>query len=88
MSTSVGTKDWPGDWEGDFDYLDGDLQQHDYRDYDHATLHTRLSSWFGGHRLDWLSPEDTVMHIGALVSDYRKMGVRTVWVIDPKQMLV
>src|ERR1700736_5941530 len=46
-------RDWSGDWDGDFDYLDGVLQRHDWGDYDHATLHAQLLGWFGEHRLDW-----------------------------------
>jgi hypothetical protein len=35
-------KGWPGDWEGDFDYVDGKLQRHDWGDLAHAEMHERL----------------------------------------------
>lgn len=35
-------KHWPGDWEGDFDYVDGTLVRHDWGDGPHARLHAQL----------------------------------------------
>ena len=32
-----------GEWEGDFDYLDGDLVRHDYGDWEHSRMHTLLT---------------------------------------------
>jgi hypothetical protein len=29
-------KEWPGDWEGDFDYVDGALVRHDWGDSPHS----------------------------------------------------
>ena len=124
-------KEWPGDWEGDFDYVDGQLQRHDWGDYPHSRMHSELLGWFGQHDRDWhirvlpsltleitptrfrvpdlvifdrsinaetftrrlaplvvmevLSPEDTMMHVAALDADYRQMGIRNIWVIDPRQ---
>jgi len=46
-------KDWPGDWEGDFDYVDGMLQRHDWGDYSHGNMQTRLMCWFADFKLDW-----------------------------------
>ncbi len=31
-------RDWAGDWEGDFDFLEGRLVPHDWGDYDHASV--------------------------------------------------
>jgi Uma2 family endonuclease len=35
-------KGWDGDWEGDFEYLEGILQRHDWGDYAHALMHSQL----------------------------------------------
>jgi Uma2 family endonuclease len=32
-----------------------------------------------------LSPEDTVMHIRDLVSDYLLLGVEKIWIVDPQK---
>jgi Uma2 family endonuclease len=46
-------KDWPGDWEGDFDYLDGTLDRHDWGDYSHSTVDTQLVAWFAKYLREW-----------------------------------
>jgi Uma2 family endonuclease len=43
-------KDWPGDWEGDFDYVDGKLQWHDWGDLAHGEMHERLIGHFSQQR--------------------------------------
>jgi Uma2 family endonuclease len=35
-------RDWAGDWEGDFDYVDGRLQRHDWGDLAHGEMHELL----------------------------------------------
>ncbi|MGD0646999.1 MAG: Uma2 family endonuclease [Acidobacteriaceae bacterium] len=124
-------KKWPGDWEGDFDYVDGMLVRHDWGDYPHSTMQAHLMGWLGKFMSDWqiyvrpsltlqittarfrvpdfaifdhkpaaegsatttvplvvievLSPEDTMMHVAALVADYQSMGIANIWIVDPKQ---
>jgi len=46
-------KQWPGDWEGDFDYVDGVLVRHDWGDSPHARMHTELLGWFFNHEHEW-----------------------------------
>ena len=43
-------KDWPGDWEGDFDYVDGNLRRHDWGDLAHGEMHERLIGHFSQQR--------------------------------------
>lgn len=40
-------KRWPGDWEGDFDYVDGSLIRHDWGDSPHGRLHAQLMGVLG-----------------------------------------
>jgi hypothetical protein len=37
---------WPGDWEGDFNYVDGRLERHDFGDLGHGEMHERLIGHF------------------------------------------
>jgi Uma2 family endonuclease len=46
-------RDWEGDYEGDFDYVDGDLQRHDWGDFPHGRMHAQVMSWFGTHEKEW-----------------------------------
>jgi Uma2 family endonuclease len=124
-------KGWPGDWEGDFEYVDGMLVRHDWGDYSHSTMQAHLMWWLGKFMSDWqiyvrpsltlpittaryrvpdlakfdhktaaegpatttvplvvievLSPEETMMYVAALASDYQFMGVGNIWIVDPKQ---
>jgi Uma2 family endonuclease len=119
-------KGWPGDWEGDFDYVDGKLQRHDWGDLAHGEMHKRLIGHFSQRReksnirvlpsftlpitptrfrvpdlvifggdvphkeitktsvplavIEVLSPEDTLMHVADLVSDYLAKGVAHIWI--------
>jgi hypothetical protein len=41
-----GYKDWAGDWEGDFDYVGGKLQRHDWGDLARAEMYGRLIGHF------------------------------------------
>jgi Uma2 family endonuclease len=43
-------KDWAGDWEGDFDYVDGKLQRHDWGDLAHGEMHELLIGHFSQQR--------------------------------------
>jgi Uma2 family endonuclease len=121
---------WPGDWEGDFDYVDGTLPRHDWGDLAHGEMHERLIGNFSQQReksnirvlpsftlritptrfrvpdlvifggdiphqeitktsvplavTEVLSPEDTLMHVADLVSDYLAKGVAHIWIVDPR----
>jgi Uma2 family endonuclease len=123
-------KSWPGDWEGDFDYMDGRLERHDLGDLRHGEMHERLIGHFSeqGERsrlrvlpsftlqithtrfrvpdlvifdrniphkgitkmsvplvvIEVLSPEDTLMNVADLVSDYLVKGVAHIWIVDPR----
>jgi Uma2 family endonuclease len=39
------------DWEGDFDYVDGVLERHDWGDYAHSELHGEVMAWIHDHKL-------------------------------------
>jgi Uma2 family endonuclease len=112
----------------DCDYLDGELQERNLGEYDHAAVQLAVASWFWNHRKEWgirvvpeqrvqvsptrfripdvcvlsralpieqiithppmicieiLSPEDTLQRVKERVEDYRKFGVRNIWIIDP-----
>lgn len=112
----------------DCDHVDGELQERNVGELDHAELQAALAVWFGSHDRDWntrslialrmrvsatrfrvadvclisrdtpveqvpqhpplavievLSPEDRVARYHDRLEDYRKMGVRHVWVVDP-----
>src|SRR5260370_30013180 len=112
----------------DRDYVDGEVQERNFGEFDHAAMQAFLASWFFQHRQDWqlhvlpemrvkvnadrvripdvclasrtqpveqvitrppiavieiLSPEDRVLRHNERLADYRQMGVRHVWLIDP-----
>ena len=112
----------------DRDYVDGEVQERNLGEFDHAAIQAFLTSWFYQHRQEWqlhvlpevrvkvsadrvripdvglvrrdhpveqvithpplavleiLSPEDRVLRYNERLADYRQMGVRHVWVIDP-----
>jgi len=112
----------------DRDYVDGELQERNVGEFEHAAIQSFLTSRFYQHRQDWqlhvlpemrvkisservrvpdvclasrnqpveqvitrpplavleiLSPEDRVLRYNERLADYRQMGVRHVWVIDP-----
>jgi len=112
----------------DRDYVDGEVQERNLGEFEHAAIQAFLTSWFFQHRQDWqlhvlpemrvkvgtdrvripdvcllsrnhpaeqvitvpplavleiLSPEDRVLRYNERLADYRQMGVRNVWVIDP-----
>jgi len=112
----------------DCDYVDGELQERNVGELDHAKVQTALAIWFGSHDKEWnmstvvemrmrvsatrfriadvclisrdapveqvpqhpplavievLSPEDRVARYQDRLDDYRAMGVRNVWVVDP-----
>lgn len=113
----------------DCDYVDGELQERNVGELDHAEVETALVMWFRSHDKEWniravvelriqvsptrfriadvclisrdapveqvpqhpplavievLSPEDRVQRYQDRLDDYRKMGVRNVWVVDPQ----
>jgi Uma2 family endonuclease len=113
----------------DCDYIDGELQERNLGELDHAEVQAALLMWFRNHDKDWnirtvpelrirvaptrfriadlclisrsapveqvlqhpplvvievLSPEDRVSRYQDRLDDYRKMGVRHVWVVDPQ----
>lgn len=42
-----------GAYEGDFDYVDGDLQRLDWGDFPHSVMHVKVLSWFELHKKKW-----------------------------------
>ncbi len=113
----------------DCDYVDGELQERNAGELDHADVQTALALWFRSHDKEWntrtvvelrmqvaptrfriadvcllsrsepaeqvptrpplaiieiLSPEDRVSRYEQRIDDYRKMGVRHIWIVDPK----
>lgn len=112
----------------DCDYVDGEIQERNLGEFEHAQLQAALTAWFYAHRKEWnihalpeqrvrvsatrvripdlclvsrdhpveqvvvttplvvveiLSPEDRVRRYNDRLEDYRKMGVRNIWVLDP-----
>lgn len=112
----------------DRDYVDGEVQERNVGEFDHAAVQAFLASWFYQHRQEWqlhvlvemrvrvsaervripdvclvsrsqpieqvltkpplavteiLSPEDRISRYNERLADYRQMGIRNVWVIDP-----
>jgi len=113
----------------DCDYVDGELQERNLGEFDHAAIQSALSRWFGNHGKEWniravtelrirvararfriadvcltsrdepveqvptrpplavievLSPEDRVSRYQQRLDDYRRMGVKNIWVVDPE----
>ncbi len=113
----------------DRDYVDGELQERNVGEFDHAEVQTALAMWFRSHDREWnirtvvelriqvgptrfriadiclisrsapveqvlqqpplaiievLSPEDRVSRYQQRLEDYRKMGARNIWVVDPQ----
>ncbi len=113
----------------DCDYVDGELQERNVGELDHAEVQAALAQWFRSHGKEWniravtelrmrtgptrfrvadvclisrsepteqvpqrpplavievLSPEDRVSRYQERLDDYRKMGVRHIWVADPQ----
>ena len=113
----------------DCDYVDGELQERNWDELDHAEVQGALVHWFRSHDREWniralvelrmqisptrfripdvclitrgepadqvlqrpplvvievLSPEDRVSRYQERLDDYRKMGVRHIWVVDPQ----
>jgi Uma2 family endonuclease len=113
----------------DCDYVDGELQERNVGELDHAEVQTALAHWFRSHDKEWnirtytelrmrvgptrfrvadvylisrnepaeqvpqrpplavievLSPEDRVTRYQERLDDYRKMGIRHIWVVDPQ----
>ena len=113
----------------DCDYVDGELQERNLGEFDHAAIQTALAVWFATHAKDWniravtelrirvsptrfriadvcllsreepveqvptraplaiieiLSPEDRVSRYQQRLDDYRRMGVKNIWVVDPE----
>lgn len=112
----------------DREYVDGEVQERNLGEFDHAAVQAFITAWFFQHRNDWdlrvlpemrmkvtsdrvrvpdvcliersrpvekvltnpplaileiLSPEDRVLRYNERLSDYRRMGVRHIWVVDP-----
>ncbi len=112
----------------DCDFVDGEVQERNLGEFDHAAVQAFLTSWFFQHRHDWalqvlpemrirvserrvriadvclvlrgqpieqvlttpplavieiLSPEDRISRYNERLTDYRRMGIQNVWVIDP-----
>jgi Uma2 family endonuclease len=112
----------------DCDYVDGEVQERNLGEFDHAAVQMFLGNWFFQHRQEWqlhvlpemrirvsgrrvriadlclmarsqpveqvltqpplaaieiLSPEDRISRYNERLTDYRRMGIANVWVIDP-----
>ena len=112
----------------DRDYVDGEIEERNLGEFDHAELQTALAAWFHLRRKEWnvyalteqrvrtsasrvripdlclvsrdlpvervitqppvvvieiLSPEDRVQRYNDRLEDYRAMGVKNIWVLDP-----
>ena len=112
----------------DCDYVDGEVQERNLGEFDHAAIQGLLILWFGQHRQEWglrvlpeiriwvaegrvriadvclvsrsqpieqvltlpplavieiLSPEDRISRYNERLTDYRRMAIQNVWVIDP-----
>jgi Uma2 family endonuclease len=113
----------------DCDYIDGEIQERNLGELDHAEVQGALIQWFRNHAKEWniralaelrmqitptrfrvadvclisrnepaeqvllrppivvievLSPEDRVSRYQQRFADYREMGVRHIWVVDPQ----
>lgn len=128
-STLVSVEEYlRSDWSPDREYVDGEVQERNLGEFDHATLQHYLQFIFETNAAAWritvrpelrlqvsetrfrvpdvmvlregqpwdqvirqapllcieiLSPEDRFGRVEEKVVDYLKMGVSTVWVIDP-----
>lgn len=112
----------------DCDFVDGEVQERNLGEFDHAAVQMFLGNWFFQRRQEWqlhvlpemrirvsssrvriadlclmaksqpveqvltqpplaaieiLSPEDRISRYSERLSDYRRMGIANVWVIDP-----
>ena len=112
----------------DCDFVDGEVQDRNLGEFDHAAVQAFLTSWFFQHRHEWalqvlpemrirvaenrvriadvclllrsqpveqvlarpplavieiLSPEDRISRYNERLTDYRRVGIQHVWVIDP-----
>lgn len=113
----------------DCDYIDGELQERNAGELDHAEVQSALVQWFRNHGQEWniraftelrmqlspmrfriadvclisrseptdqglhrlpiavfevLSPEDRISRYQERFEDYRRMGIRHIWVVDPQ----
>jgi len=118
-----------GSYSPDCDYIDGELQERNVGELDHAEVQTALAHWFRSHDKEWniraftelrmrisptrfriadvclisrgeptdqvlqrppiavievLSPEDRISRYQERFQDYRRMGIRHIWVVDPQ----
>jgi len=112
----------------DRDYVDGEIEERNLGEFDHAELQGAVAAWFFAKRKEWnvhvlteqrvrvsatrvripdvclvsrdlpveqvithpplvvveiLSPEDRVQRYNDRLEDYRSMGVRNIWVLNP-----
>ncbi len=116
----------------DCDYVDGEVEERNLGEREHARLQMAIAAWFYARRKEWnidvlpeqrtrvsasrvripdislvsldlpyekiithpplavieiLSPEDRVRRYNERLEDYRRMGVRNIWVIDPESQM-
>jgi Uma2 family endonuclease len=112
----------------DRDYVDGEIEERNLGEFDHAELQMAVGAWFFARRKEWnvhvlteqrvrvsatrvripdiclisrdlpteqvithpplvvieiLSPEDRARRYNDRLEDYRAMGVKNIWVLDP-----
>ncbi len=116
----------------DCDYVDGELEERNLGEREHARLQAAIVAWFFAKQKEWnidvlpeqrtrvsasrvripdvslvsldlpyekiithpplavieiLSPEDRVRRYNERLEDYRRMGVRNIWVVDPESRM-
>ncbi len=113
----------------DVEYIDGEIQERNVGEIEHARLIMAVLEWFSGHRRDWrievlpdvrvqiaptrfrvpdvlvcsdsstdrrivttapllvveaLSPEDRIDRYHQRITEYREVGIRGIWVLNPE----
>lgn len=116
-------------YKPDCDYVDGEVQERNMGEKDHAEVQIALGHWLRSHDKEWntrsytelrmqvtptrfrvvdacvfprselieqvptrpplvvieiLSPEDRISRYEQRIDDYRNMGVRHIWIVDPQ----
>ena len=74
-----------GSCEPDCDLVDGQLQERSVGDLEHSRMRLGVLLWFATHIdvIEILSPEDRISRYREGIEDYRAMGVKHIWIVDP-----